>query len=203
VDHCEKVFGELLTAPALVLVCLIEKDESGACSSDDPLNQLDTEACEAVAMGHHNFFDCSCLNTFQKPRETFPLVVEARGDVLVDCVVRELGLHPVDLSPKVIFLFAGGDPTVDGPPTRFRLVLVCGGVLFQGEVCTAIGRFVGFLETGDIEAALAARGELEVDEGLIGPRTQGVATDTESVGGFSCRQELPSALNFTCIFHSF
>jgi hypothetical protein len=83
VDHCEKVFGELLTASALALVCLIEKDESGACLSDDPLNQLDSEAGESVAMGHHNFFDCSCLNTFQKPRETFPLVVDTDGVPMV------------------------------------------------------------------------------------------------------------------------
>jgi hypothetical protein len=62
---------------------------------------------------------------------------------------------------------------------------VHGGVLSQGEVCNAIGRLLGFFEAVDIEAALATRGELEVDEGLIGPRTQSVATDSESVGGFS------------------
>jgi hypothetical protein len=184
-DHCEKVFGELLTAPTLALVCLIKKDESGAGSCNDPFNQLDTEAGEAVAVGHHNLSDQSLLDMFQKPCETFPPVVEARGDVLVDFVIGELVLHRLDLSPEVVFLFACGDSTVDCPLFRFRFGLVHGGVLSQGEVCNAIGRLLGFFEAVDIEAALATRGELEVDEGLIGPRTQSVATDSESVGGFS------------------
>jgi hypothetical protein len=101
-DHCEKVFGELLTAPTLALVCLIKKDES----CNDPFNQLDTEAGEAVAVGHHNLSDQSLLDMFQKPCETFPPVVEARGDVLVDFVIGELVLHRLDLSPEVVFLFA-------------------------------------------------------------------------------------------------
>ena len=59
VDHRKKVFCELLAAPplTLALVCLIEKDESGAGSGDDPLDKLDTETGEAVAVGHHNFPD--------------------------------------------------------------------------------------------------------------------------------------------------
>jgi hypothetical protein len=61
---------------------------------------------------------------------------------------------------------------------------VNGGDFSQGEACTAIGRLLGLFEAVDSEAALVSK--LEVDEGLIGPRTQSVATDSESVGGFSC-----------------
>jgi hypothetical protein len=104
VDHCEKVFCELLAAPSLVFVCLIEKDERGAGLGDDPLNQLDAEAGEAVAVGHHNLADQSCLDMFQKPREALSFVVETGGDIFVDFVIREAGLHRLDLSPEVVFL---------------------------------------------------------------------------------------------------
>jgi hypothetical protein len=76
VDHCKKVFGELLAAPPLALVCLIEKEESGARPGDNPLDQLDAEPGETVAVGHHNLVDQSLLDVFQKPREAFALVVE-------------------------------------------------------------------------------------------------------------------------------
>jgi hypothetical protein len=104
VDHCEKVFCEFLAAPALALVSLIEKDESGPRPFDDPLHQVDAEAGEAVAVGHHNFVDQSLLDVLQKPREAFPLVVEAGGNVLVDFVGWELGLHRLNLSAEVVFL---------------------------------------------------------------------------------------------------
>jgi hypothetical protein len=129
VDHCKKVFCELFVAPTLDL---IEKDESGACSGDDPLNQFDSKAGESVAVGHHNFVDQSFLDVFQKPREAFPFVVEARGDVFVDFVVWELGLYRFDLSLEVVFLLSGRDPAVDGALARF--LLADGGACLSGEV---------------------------------------------------------------------
>jgi hypothetical protein len=104
VDHCKKVLCEFLAAPPLACVCLIEKDESGAGPFDDPLNQLDAEAREAVTVGHHNFVDQSFLDVFQKPREAFPFVVETGSDVLVNFVVGESGLYRLDLSAEVVFL---------------------------------------------------------------------------------------------------
>ena len=166
-DHCKQVFCELFATPALtfVVVCLIEKDESGAGSVDNPFKQLDTESGETVTVGHHNFVDQSFLDVFQKPRETFALVVETGRGVFVDFVLWEVSLHCLDLSSKIVFLFTRGNSTIDGTLFLFVcVVIICMCVQHASgsasEVCGMIGRVFCVTYTCDVEASMPARGEL-------------------------------------------
>ena len=156
-DHGEEVLGELLAAAPLARVSLVEKDEGCAGLLEDPLDELDAEPRQAVPVGHHNFFDQTCLDVSQKPREAFAFEVEARGDVLVDFVARVGVLERLDLPLEVIFLLAGRDAAVEGPLGRLRL---------GGEIAVGGG---GVLHTTDVEAPLPPRGEFEADPGLVRP----------------------------------
>jgi hypothetical protein len=104
-DHCKKVCGEFFTASSDMRVFLIKKDERCSGAFDDPFKHLDAESGQTVSVGHHNFFDHSCLDVFQKPREAFAPVVETGANVFVDFVERELFAHCFDLALEVVFLF--------------------------------------------------------------------------------------------------
>ena len=81
---------------------------------EDPFDELGPESCQSIFVGHHNLFDCSCLDTLQKPREALPFVLEATADVTELLVRRVLFAEGVDLSLQIFLLFRGRDTTVDG-----------------------------------------------------------------------------------------
>jgi hypothetical protein len=190
VDHCEKVFCKLFATPALGRVCLVEKDESGCRPRDNPLDELDTESCKAVPVGHHNFPDQSLLDVLQKPREAFPFVIETGRNILVDGVGWELGLQRLDLSFQVVCLFPRRHSTVDGSLSRFLLMCVCNCAtgcecgLYREVGCVIDGAF-GSTHAGDVEASLSTRCKLIVDEILVCPCPHCVAADTECCCGLS------------------
>jgi hypothetical protein len=62
------------------------------------LDEVEGESSETVTMGHHNLFDISAQDSFQKGREALRLPVDAGGDVFDDLMVRVRVAEVLDLS---------------------------------------------------------------------------------------------------------
>ena len=95
VYDCHEVLSELLVGCEYVSV---KNDE--ACPLDDPFDERDAEPCQSIFVGHHNLFDSSALELFQKPRVAFPLV-DAVGGISI--------VQRLDLAQEVVEMLAGGD----------------------------------------------------------------------------------------------
>ena len=131
-------------------------------------------------MGHHNFFDCSALDLFQKPREAFALVVDAGADVREDAVGGKLGLHRLDLPTKVVLLLGRGYTTVDssklGDRSRF-----CDKGVAESKVGDLIGEGLD-VEASDIKTFVATDSGLEVNTPLPGPVSKRGQRDPQLFG---------------------
>ena len=123
-DDGHEVLAELLFT---CFTSAVLNDESTTSLTDDPFDDFGHKTRQAVFVGHHNSFDCSLLDSSQKPRQAFPFVVESRADVFEDFEVRVFLLERLYLTLKVVFLFFGRDSSVDGACFRLRsfLVLLC------------------------------------------------------------------------------
>ena len=109
-DDCHEVLREFLFGGEYVYV---KNDETCPCLLYDPFDKFCPEPCQSIFVGHHNFFDHSCLDSFQKPLEAFPFVVESRCDVCEDGIVRIRFLHGSDLSLEIVLLLCRRYSTVD------------------------------------------------------------------------------------------
>jgi hypothetical protein len=180
VDNCEKVLCELFVTAPLAPVSLIKKDEARTRSFDDPFNNLHSEPCESVPVGHHNLFDHSLLAMFQKPLESFPFVVEAGGHVFVDTEARVRFLHGFDLALKVVFLLGRGHPTVDCPFDSLGRFFV-GGCFVVFEVLSVIGWSRGVSKRASVEPPMSTWCELEANELVVCPCPECVAADSKDL----------------------
>jgi hypothetical protein len=107
-------------------------------------------------VGNHNFFDISALDLFQKPRETFTLVVDTGTDVCEYFVVGEVVLHRLNLFDKV-FLFCRRDTTVDvslGERVRFSVRSKVGDSAVKGGEAVDIEVFVTTSRRFELDAPL-------------------------------------------------
>lgn len=109
-DNGQQVVPELLLGG---LICCVENQEFRTVSAEQPLDELEGEAAEAVPAGHDNLPDQACLCSLQNGEEPGPLEVEARPDIADDLVVREATRHVISLSRKIVSLFWARYPNID------------------------------------------------------------------------------------------
>jgi hypothetical protein len=191
VDHCEKVCGEFFATSSDMRIFLIKKDERCSCTFDDPFEHFDAESGQTVSVGHHNFFDHTFLDVFQKPRESFAPVVEPGASVFVDFVERERFTHCFDLALKVVFLFGRRDSTVDRSCRfRFAAIVVFGTAWgCDGGDCISGFWLPSMSDEGvDIEYSLSSRCKTDFDDRLVGPCSDGVGMDAKCGRSGSSRE---------------
>lgn len=103
-DDGEEVVSEFVVAACEVSVAVNHEAAVGAL--EEPLDEFEREAAEAVAVGNHNLLDHACADSFQKGRKTGPAEVEARADVGDEVVVWVGGAEVGDLAIEVGLLVA-------------------------------------------------------------------------------------------------
>lgn len=139
----EQVVGEL--ALGFDSIRVAENHEFRPSLAKDPLEELDAEAREPVAVHNHDALDLSRVHSFQKGREPATLPVEAAADVLDDLPSGVLGEEVKDLAVEVLALVLGADAGVeDGGSGRRRFLGRAAG--------EELGEIVGVVEV------LASRG---------------------------------------------
>lgn len=105
----QEVFGELaLGSESLV----VENHELDLLSLEKPLNELESEAAESVAMGNGNRSYSSLQRAFQNGFKTLALEVEPAADVFDNFGFGAPLPHVRDLAFEVGFLAGGGDSAV-------------------------------------------------------------------------------------------
>jgi hypothetical protein len=163
---------------------VVEKDDRDPCSAEDPLVEFGAEACQPVFVGNHNFCDISLLRGDQKPREAAPGVLETRAHVLVDCVVGVARLQRLDLTSKVVGLFAGRHPGVDSS-VWLLLFLFFVFVGLDGRRFASFARRSKGIEVSDSIPAVAAFSCGGDHCALVGPLQEGGPADAEVPCGIS------------------
>jgi hypothetical protein len=71
----------------LALLKLVENHESCIVALEQPLQELHADACEAVAVGHHNFCDSAATDGVQKGEKTGAFPVNPAACVLDEFMV--------------------------------------------------------------------------------------------------------------------
>jgi len=98
------------------------------------IQEVESEAGEAVLVGDHNFCDASALDGVQKGEEATTLVVEAGRDVGDDAVVPgTMGFELVDLAVEVsvMLLFGTRNASIEDCVAFFAFFTFPGGSLSE------------------------------------------------------------------------
>ena len=105
----QEVFGKLDLGR---LVVVVENHEFDPVPLEEPAEELESEATEAVAVGHGNRAYTSVKRASQKGSKAFALEVEATANVFDDFGAWAALAEEGDLSFEVRLLASGGDATV-------------------------------------------------------------------------------------------
>lgn len=96
----------------MALLRLVENHEPCVVALEQPLQELHADACEAVAVGHHNFCDSASTDGVQKGEKTGAFPVEPAGSVLDELVVGIDAAEVVTLAFEVGMLMGAADAGV-------------------------------------------------------------------------------------------
>ena len=117
----KEICGESILASSVsVSFCDIVNHDFRAMMPTDGLDEFKSVASEPVSVGNDNLSDIAATDGFHHGSKPWPLVVEARPDVLVDRVVRVRPLEFLALSPEVPPRFPIAFSSPQGGPRRLR-----------------------------------------------------------------------------------
>lgn len=122
----------------MALFSAVENHEFCVVALEQPLQELHADACESVAVGHHNFCDSAATDGVQKGEEAGPMPVETTANVLDKLVVGIGALEIGTLALKVGTLVLAADMGVRNATAWLRLFVTgdpkeCGDVGEAGE----------------------------------------------------------------------
>lgn len=106
-------------------VDVVENHESAVVLVEDPLDEFEAEAAEAVSVGNAHLSYSAFKDSFQKGAQTLSLEVDAGTDIGDDLIVWVVPAHFVCLPFEVVPLLGRGDAAVaDSLPVVGWSVLV-------------------------------------------------------------------------------
>jgi hypothetical protein len=102
---------------------VVENHEFCVVAIEQPFQELHADACESVAVGHHNFCDSAATDGVQKGEETRALPVDTTGNVLNEFMDRFGGTEIVTLALEIGVLMLGADTGVANAAAYVLLVV--------------------------------------------------------------------------------
>lgn len=174
-DDCHEVLCDALCWVGVL--CLVLDDELDTVAFKQPLDELEAEACEAVAVGNHNSADSSVHASLQKGEQALSLEVKPARDVLERLEVLILR-----------FFEDGGGELLE----RGCLVGKGTGLLsrrdagVKKDVMSVVFFFVG--GAFDVDAPVSSIGADELELAILAPVPYSSCTHTEVISSLADRK---------------